>query len=91
LTNDRIIISIPIDLSEDVELAKLEEKGVRGRYVGVERLTELKNGNTEWLMATSSVAGGLVPSIFVESSMNKTIADDVPHFIKWLHSTATAA
>ena len=43
-------VSIPIDLSgpEDVELAKLEEKGVKGLYASVEQLTELEDGKTEW-------------------------------------------
>ncbi|KAK0210952.1 hypothetical protein DFS33DRAFT_1296550 [Desarmillaria ectypa] len=83
-----MVISIPIDLSspEDADLAKLEEKGVKGRYVSVEQLTILENGNTEWRMATSSTPGGLIPSFVAEATMNSTIAEDVPHFMKWLHS-----
>ncbi|KAG7447996.1 uncharacterized protein BT62DRAFT_891131 [Guyanagaster necrorhizus] len=82
------VVSIPIDLSspEDADLAKLEEKGVKGRYVSVEQLIELENGNTEWRMATSSTPGGLIPSFLAEATMNSTIAEDVPHFMKWLHS-----
>lgn len=73
----RIIVSIPIDLSspEDEALAKLEEKGTKGRYVGVERLTELESGNTEWLMATSSTPAGLIPNFLVEASMNSKISE----------------
>ncbi|KAK0451072.1 hypothetical protein EV421DRAFT_1209326 [Armillaria borealis] len=83
-----VVVSIPIDLSspEDADLAKLEEKGVKGRYVSVEQLAELENGNTEWRMATSSTPGGLIPSFLAESTMNSTIAEDVSHFMKWLHS-----
>lgn len=83
-----VVVSIPIDLSspEDADLAKLEEKGVKGRYVSVEQLAELENGNTEWRMATSSTPGGLIPSFLTESTMNSTIAEDVSHFMKWLHS-----
>ncbi|TFK63232.1 hypothetical protein BDN72DRAFT_847807 [Pluteus cervinus] len=80
------VISLPIDLSEDAELAKLEEKGVRGRYVSVERLSELENGNIEWRMATSSTPGGSIPTFIVESTMAGKIAEDVPHFLKWLQS-----
>ncbi|KAJ6502388.1 hypothetical protein C8R45DRAFT_1191192 [Mycena sanguinolenta] len=80
------IVSIPVDLTEDQELAKLEEKGVRGRYVSVERILELEDGTIEWRMATSSTPGGSIPSYFVESSMASQIAADVPHFMKWLHT-----
>ncbi|KAJ7510038.1 hypothetical protein B0H11DRAFT_1845840 [Mycena galericulata] len=80
------IVSIPVDLTEDQELAKLEEKGVKGRYVSVERILELEDGNIEWRMATSSTPGGSIPTYFVEKSMAGKIAEDVPHFMKWLHS-----
>jgi hypothetical protein len=69
-----IFVSIPIDLSSDPELAKLEEKGVKGRYVSVESIEELPSGNTEWRMATSSSPGGRIPSFLVESSMASSIA-----------------
>ena len=47
----RIVVSLPIDLKTDpadAELAKLEEKGVKGRYVSVERLQETDDGKVEW-------------------------------------------
>ncbi|KAE9409455.1 hypothetical protein BT96DRAFT_913046 [Gymnopus androsaceus JB14] len=83
-----IIVSIPIDLSapEDAELAKMEEKGVKGRYVSIERIVELEDGSTEWRMATSSTPGGSLPSWLAETSMAGKISEDVPHFMKWLHS-----
>jgi len=80
-----IIVSIPVDLTGD-ESAQLEEKGVKGRYVSIERVKELEDGNVEWTMATSSTPGGNIPTIFVEASMASKIAEDVPHFMKWLHS-----
>jgi len=80
------IVSIPVDLTEDSELAQLEEKGVKGRYVSVERILELEDGTIEWRMATSSTPGGSIPTYFVERSMAGKIAEDVPHFMKWLHS-----
>ena len=43
-----MIISIPVDVSSDAELAKAETKGARGRYVAVERVQELDNGKIEW-------------------------------------------
>ncbi|KAF9265577.1 hypothetical protein L218DRAFT_1020417 [Marasmius fiardii PR-910] len=69
------IISIPIDLSADPELSKLEDKGVRGRYVSVERLLELENGNTEWRMATAGNPGGNIPDFLVELSMNSKVSE----------------
>ncbi|KAF8212061.1 hypothetical protein K438DRAFT_2010351 [Mycena galopus ATCC 62051] len=80
------IVSIPVDLTEDQDLAKLEEKGVRGRYVSVERILELEDGTIEWRMATSSTPGGSIPTFIAERSMAGQIAADVPHFMKWLHS-----
>lgn len=67
-------MSIPIDLSDEPELVKLEEKGVKGRYVSVERLQELENGNVEWRMATSSTPGGKIPSFIAESTMDSAIS-----------------
>ncbi|KAI9571488.1 hypothetical protein HD554DRAFT_196499 [Boletus coccyginus] len=81
-----IIVSIPIDLSADKELAQIEEKGTKGRYVSVERLLELENGKVEWRMATSSTPGGSIPSFISESSVPGQIAADVPHFLKWFHT-----
>ncbi|KAG7092670.1 hypothetical protein E1B28_009005 [Marasmius oreades] len=82
-----MVVSIPIDLSADPELSKLEEKGVKGRYVSVERLLELENGNTEWRMATSSTPGGSIPDFLVVMNMNSKIAEDVPLFLRWLKET----
>lgn len=79
-------MSIPIDLSDEPELVKLEEKGVKGRYVSVERLQELENGNVEWRMATSSTPGGNIPSFIAESTMDSAISQDVTHFLHWFHS-----
>jgi hypothetical protein len=47
-----VVVSIPVDLSGlgDEELANLEEKGAKGRYVSVERLVELEDGKIEWQM-----------------------------------------
>ncbi|KAH9981332.1 hypothetical protein BGW80DRAFT_1471900 [Lactifluus volemus] len=85
-----IFISIPVDLSSDPELANLEEKGVKGRYVSVERITELPNGKTEWRMATSSSPGGRIPALVVDKTMPGTISADVPHFFKWFQTVRNA-
>ncbi|KIJ17466.1 hypothetical protein PAXINDRAFT_112508 [Paxillus involutus ATCC 200175] len=81
-----MIVSIPIDLSGNEELAKIEQKGTRGRYVSVESLLEMEDGRVEWRMATSSTPGGSIPSFVSENSMPGQIAADVPHFLKWFHT-----
>lgn len=73
-TFNSIFASIPVDLSSDPELAKLEETGVKGRYVSVESINELSSGNTEWRMATSSSPGGRIPAFVVESTMASSIS-----------------
>ena len=75
LTNGySIIVSIPVDVTGEEEYAKLEEKGVKGRYVSVERLQELDDGKVEWRMATSSTPGGNIPQFVADSSMASTIS-----------------
>ncbi|KAI0636714.1 hypothetical protein C8Q77DRAFT_1154628 [Trametes polyzona] len=81
-----IIVSLPVDVSDNEEYVKLEEKGVKGRYASVERIQELENGKVEWRMATSSTPGGNIPQFVVDSSMPSTISKDVTHFLHWLHS-----
>jgi len=85
-----LFISIPVDLTSDPELAKLEEKGIKGRYVSVECLTELPSGKTEWRMATSSSPGGRIPTFLVDNTMASTISADVPHFLKWFQTVRAA-
>ncbi|KAF9246465.1 hypothetical protein BU15DRAFT_40332 [Melanogaster broomeanus] len=81
-----LIVSIPIDLSSNEELARIEEKGTKGRYVSVERLLETEDGKVEWRMATSSSPGGMIPSFVSESSIPGQISADVPHFLKWFRT-----
>jgi hypothetical protein len=71
-----MVISIPVDLSGpgDEDLAQLQEKGTKGRYVSVERLTELEDGQVLWQMATSSTPGGSIPSFISEGSIPGQIA-----------------
>ncbi|KAI0705863.1 hypothetical protein BC835DRAFT_1261215 [Cytidiella melzeri] len=69
-----MIVSIPVDLSPDPSLAKMEEKGVKARYASIELLTELEGGKTEWKMATTSRAEGLIPQFLTELSMPGSIS-----------------
>lgn len=85
-----LFISIPVDVTSDPELVKLEETGVRGRYVSVESIKELPSGKTEWRMATSSSPGGRLPTFVVEKTMPSTISADVPHFLRWFQTVRDA-
>ena len=87
----REIVSIPIDLADDPELAKLEEKGVKGRYTSIERLQEVEGGKVSWSMATSSTPGGSIPTFVAESSIDGQIANVGPpsiQFLVWLTLSA---
>ncbi|KAG8785396.1 hypothetical protein FRC12_017656 [Ceratobasidium sp. 428] len=70
-------------VSTNEELKNKEPKGVRGRYVSVERVREL-DGQVEWTMATMSNPGGMVPLFLSNSQMPSKIAEDVPHVLEWL-------
>ncbi|TFK55064.1 hypothetical protein OE88DRAFT_1732340 [Heliocybe sulcata] len=85
-----LVISLPIDLGGDPELLQLQEKGVMGRYVSVERILELDDGKVEWRMATSSTPGGRIPQFVAEKSMAGKISEDVPHFLHWFHTVREA-
>jgi hypothetical protein len=84
-----LIVSIPIDLTgpDDEELAKLEEHGVRGRYVSAEWIKELGDGRTEWRMATSSTPGGNIPTFLAEASISKSIAEVTAFFFAFIEIT----
>lgn len=52
------IVSVPFDPSGDKALETLDRDAgvfVRGRYVSIERLTELENGKTEWRCVSLSL------------------------------------
>jgi hypothetical protein len=72
----RIVVSLPVDLTapEDEHLARLEERGVKGRYVSVEHIKELGRDRVEWRMATSSTPGGSIPTFIAEASIAGSIA-----------------
>jgi len=63
-----------VDVTGDPNMAKLEERGVRGRYCSVESIKELDGGRVEWRMVTSSTPGGRIPTFFVENSLPSQIS-----------------
>jgi len=42
------VLSIPVDVSSDPELTKLEYKATRGTYSAAERLREMPDGSINW-------------------------------------------
>jgi hypothetical protein len=84
-----MVVSIPIDLTDDAALAAIEEKGIKGRYASVERLTERADGTTLWEMATSSSPGGSIPTFVAENSIPGQIANDVPNVLKYIKENPT--
>jgi hypothetical protein len=75
------IIMLPADLTDEPELAKLEEKGVQGRNAKVERIMELPNGNIEWRTAVCMSVGGSIPVFLVEKMIPGSIAQVGGHWI----------
>lgn len=93
-TKEFIVTSIPItdfDQSPQAEYAK--DKGlVVAAYVSVERIRVLpKNGEIEWIMATASDAGGVLPQWLQNVAVPGKIAHDVDMFLSWIpnHRKAT--
>ncbi|RSH93358.1 hypothetical protein EHS25_007714 [Saitozyma podzolica] len=80
-------ISLPFEHPECAAKTGEEKSRVRGKYVSVERVRELEDGEkVEWKMATSSDAGGNIPRFVTNSSLPNSISEDVPSFLKWMVS-----
>ncbi|CAE6472027.1 unnamed protein product [Rhizoctonia solani] len=82
------VISLPLDVSADQGLEAQEPRGVRGHYVSVERVKEI-DGKVEWIMATRSSPGGLIPPLLSELAMPSKICEDVPHVVAWIKAKRT--
>lgn len=64
------IVAFPVeDDRKDRPSAALDKHHVRGRYVSVEELSKLENGEVEWRCASMSTAGGSIPTRLAESHM----------------------
>lgn len=80
-----VVVSIPVrDFAGDPEARFCSQSGVVvGSYAAVERMRRLPGGATEWVMATASEAGGLLPSWLQARAVPGQIAKDVPLFLAW--------
>ncbi|ETS87598.1 hypothetical protein PFICI_01426 [Pestalotiopsis fici W106-1] len=97
---DFIVVSIPVPdfgSSENSKLAK--ESGAQvALYVSVERIRKLaasssppqhdggnnNGGSIEWIMATASDAGGVLPQFVQNVAMPGVVWKDVPLFLGWI-------
>ncbi|EJD44162.1 hypothetical protein AURDEDRAFT_152230 [Auricularia subglabra TFB-10046 SS5] len=91
--DELVVVQLPVDVSGSDELKGTDhafrtDHGhahvVRGRYASAERLRKLDDGRVEWLMATSSAAGGNIPQFVQDMSIPGQIAHDVPKFLAWI-------
>lgn len=80
-----VVVSIPVRDFEHAPEARFFTEGgmVLGCYAAVERVRRLPEGQTEWVMATASQAGGFLPSWLQARAVPGQIAKDVPLFLVW--------
>lgn len=87
---DFVVVSVPVPDFGDSGSSRLSgEKGAQvARYVSVERIRKLREGSDggkiEWLMATASDAGGVLPQCVQNMAMPGVVWKDVPLFLGWI-------
>ncbi|KIM44102.1 hypothetical protein M413DRAFT_68133 [Hebeloma cylindrosporum] len=66
-----IVITLPIDLSSksDKDLAEVEEKGVRGRFLSVEHIHEIDGDKVEWRRLVCVDPGGMIPKCWTKRNV----------------------
>lgn len=79
-------VAVPDFGEQSPESRLARDKGVVvARYSSVERVRKLPGtGDIEWLMATASDAGGLVPLWIQAKAVTGIIGKDVPLFMAWI-------
>jgi hypothetical protein len=82
-----LVVSIPLndfDKSPYAEFAK-DKSLVTAAYTSIERIRVLpSNGDVEWIMATASDAGGVLPQWMQNLAVPGAIAKDVELFLSWI-------
>lgn len=78
------VVSVPVTGLEGAN--ERHKKTVQARYVSVERVRKLDNGETEWCMSTASDAGGALPMVLQKPAIPGTIAKDVGWFLGWVRA-----
>jgi len=89
-----VVVSIPLtdfDKSPYAEFAR-DKSLVVAAYTSVERIRILpSNGDIEWIMATASNAGGVLPQWMQNLAVPSAVAKDVDMFLAWIPSQRQAA
>ncbi|KAH8792517.1 hypothetical protein BGZ57DRAFT_750502 [Hyaloscypha finlandica] len=82
-----LVVSIPLndfDKSPYAEFAR-DKSLVTAAYTSIERIRVLpSNGDVEWIMATASDAGGVLPQWMQNLAVPGAIAKDVELFLSWI-------
>jgi hypothetical protein len=81
-----VVVSIPVpDFGSSGSSKLAGERGAQiASYVSVERIMKLADGGIEWLMATASDAGGVLPQFVQNMAMPGVVWKDVPLFLSWI-------
>lgn len=72
-----VVVTVPVDVKWD-----LWRGAVTARYAAVERFQRV-GGDVEWVMATASRAGGVLPGWVQDLSVPGVVAKDVDLYLKW--------
>jgi hypothetical protein len=84
-----LVASIPIIDFEESPYAEFarDKSLVVARYTSIERIRVLpSNGEVEWIMATASDAGGVLPQWMQNLAVPSAVAKDVELFLGWIPS-----
>lgn len=88
-TEEFLVVSIPINdfnKSPYAEYAK-DKSLVMAAYASIERIRVLpSSGEIEWIMATASDAGGVLPQWMQNLAVPGAVAKDVSMFMSWIPS-----
>lgn len=88
-TEEFLVVSIPLadfDKSPYAEFAR-DKSLVVAAYTSIERVRVLpSNGDVEWIMATASDAGGVLPQWMQNLAVPGAVAKDVEMFMSWIPS-----
>ncbi|OBT40419.1 hypothetical protein VE00_08882 [Pseudogymnoascus sp. WSF 3629] len=72
-----VVVTVPVDVKW-----KIWAQAVPARYAAVERFRRV-GADVEWVMATASRAGGVLPGWVQDMSVPGVVAKDVDLYLKW--------
>lgn len=91
-TQEFLVVSIPLtDFEKSPYSEYARDKGlVVAAYASIERIRILpSNGDIEWIMATASDAGGMLPQWVQNLAVPSAVAKDVDMFLNWIAGQRT--